>query len=744
VESPTKAKTLARYVQPVLGSRVKVKASFGHVRDLPESKLAVDVERNFEPTYEIKPGSKKVIGELRSAAKGAENVWLATDLDREGEGIAWHVAQALGLANGKVDDRVRRVTFSEITPEAIEQAFREPRAIHQELVDAYQARRVWDRLVGYTLSPLLWKKVRRGLSAGRVQSVALRLVVDREREIQAFVPREYWSIETTFATQAHEKFGASVLQLRGEKLEIESEAQATEHVEGVRNAGEYKVSEVRRKERRVNPAAPFTTSTLQQEASRKLGFTARRTMAVAQQLYEGVDLGPEGQVGLITYMRTDSVNLAPSAVQEIRAYIGERFGEKYLPASPRTFKARKGAQEAHEAIRPTHATRAPEQIARYLDNDQARLYRLIWERAIACQMTEALFDQTSVDIAAGEYLLRATGQIMLFDGFRRLYLEGRDDEDDPDSESRLPTLEAGQPLTLEDIVPSQHFTQPPPRYTEATLVKALEDNGIGRPSTYATYISTLVEREYARVDNRRIFPEDIGFVVCDLLVDHFPQIVDAKFTAEMEEDLDEIAQGHKRWADVLRQFYDPFARLVEKKELEINRDDLVKETTDELCPVCGGPMNVKLGRWGKFLSCANYPECKGTRQLSGKVRPDPVEVPGEVCEECGAPMLLRHGRYGEFLGCSRFPECKHVRPKAIGGFCPKCREGKLVERRTKKRRSFYGCSRYPDCDYTLWTRPLDEPCPKCGGTMTPSEDKAVCLSCGHTVTTAAAGASSGA
>jgi DNA topoisomerase-1 len=459
-------------------------------------------------------------------------------------------------------------------------------------------------------------------------------------------------------------------------------------------------------------------------------------MVVAQQLYEGVDLGAEGQVGLITYMRTDSVHLASSAVQEIRGVIAGRYGEQYVPAKPRAFRSKKGAQEAHEAIRPTHVNRTPDAVQPYLEPDQQRLYRLIWERTTACQMTEAVFDQTSVDITAGEHMLRATGRVMLFDGFLVVYREGRDDEEE-EGESRLPDLSEGQALDLADVLPAQHFTQPPPRYTEASLVKALEEYGIGRPSTYATTLSNLVDREYVRIDQRRIVPTDTGIVVTDLLVEHFPQVVDLKFTAGMEEDLDEIARGHKEWPEVLRQFYDPFERLLEKKDKEITRDDLIKETTQELCPECGSPMQVKLGRYGKFLSCTRYPDCKGTRQIDGTQRPEPQEVPGEVCEECGAPMLLKHGRYGAFLGCSRYPECKHNRSQTVGGKCPKCGEGKLARRRTRRGKYFYGCTRYPECDYALWTKPLDDPCPNCGGTMTVDAERGgVCLSCGHTVATA--------
>jgi DNA topoisomerase I len=751
VESPTKAKTLQRYLTPVLGRRVSVKASYGHVRDLPGSKLGVDTEAAFAPTYEVLPNSKKVVGQLKSAAKGRDQVWLATDLDREGEAIAWHVCHAIGLAKGNgskgqpglgtIDDRVQRVVFPEITPEAIEEAFRHPRSIDQSLVEAQQARRVLDRLVGYKLSPLLWKKVRRGLSAGRVQSVALRLVVDREREIEAFVPVEYWSIEVPFDTEVDaasaapsegpERVTSSLHSVKGKKVQIGNEEEASAHVEAIRSAGTYTVKAVRKREQRQNPPRPFITSTLQQESARKLGFSARKTMVLAQQLYEGVELGPEGQVGLITYMRTDSVHLAPAAIKEVREMIADRYGDQYLPEKPKTYRSKKGAQEAHEAIRPTHAARHPDDISSYLEPDQLKLYRLIWERTIACQMTQALFDQTSVDISAGNHLLRATGRVMIFDGFLVVYREGRDDEEE-ETEGTLPDLEEGQSLRLVDVIPTQHFTQPPPRFTEASLVKALEEFGIGRPSTYAPTLGTLVEREYVRLESRRIFPTDTGVVVTDLLVEHFPEIVDVAFTASMEENLDEIARGHKDWPEVLRQFYDPFERLLEKKEKEITRDDLIKETTEEKCPECGSEMQVKLGRYGKFLSCTKYPDCKGTRQIDGTTRPEPQEVPGEKCDECGSPMLLRHGRFGEFLGCARYPECKFVRNKTIGGKCPKCEEGQLSQRRTRRGKAFYGCTRYPDCDYAMWTRPLDDPCPKCGGTMAPdSERGGVCQSCGH-------------
>ena len=733
VESPGKIKSLTRYLGPILDGPVTVKASYGHVRDLVKKGLGIDTEGAFTPTYEVLPRSKKAVSEIKSAAKKAGTIWLATDLDREGEAIAWHVAAAAGLANGQVDERVRRVVFPEITPEAMQDAFSHPRSIDWHLVDAQQTRRILDRIIGFKLSPVLWKTIRGGVGTGRVQAVALRLIVDREREIQAFVPVEYWTIEVPFETRdvQPERFGSSLNSVAGKKVEIGNEEQARLHVEAIRSAGAYTVTEVRKKQQKQNPPRPFITSTLQQEASRKLGFGARKAMLLAQQLYEGVELGAEGQVGLITYMRTDSVHLAPGAVQEVRELIKSRYGDHYLPEKPRVFKSKKGAQEAHEAIRPTHPSRVPDDIARYLEGDQLKLYRLIWERTMACQMTEAQFDATSVDIAAGDHLLRATGRVMLFDGFLVVYREGRDDEEEED-EGRLPDLVEGQTLTLLDVIPSQHFTQPPPKFTEASLVKALEENGIGRPSTYAATIERLTKHDFVTIEQRRISPTDRGTVVTDLLVEPFPEIPDVAFTARMEEDLDEIAIGHKDWPEVLRQFFDPFERLVEKKEKEITRDDLIKETTDEKCPKCEGPMLIKLGRYGKFLSCANYPECKGTRQLDGKERPEPVEVPGEKCEVCGSPLLLRHGRFGPFVGCSDYPKCKYVKKETIGGKCPKCKEGKLQQRRSKRKTTFYGCTRYPECDYVMGVRPLDEECPKCGCAMAPDDERGgVCQACGH-------------
>jgi DNA topoisomerase I len=750
VESPTKAKTLERY----LGQEFTVRASYGHIRDLPKNKLGVDTEREFEPEYVIPEDSKKAVASLQAARKRAGEVILATDFDREGEAIAYHVATILGLEPAETS----RVTFTEITKDAILEAFRHPRTVDLQLVEAQQARRVLDRLVGYRLSPILWKKVRPGLSAGRVQSVALRLIVDREREVRAFVPVEYWSIDARLSPDLAPDsedagFLARLIQIGDDKLAaspdkqglvLGSEEDGAQHVEHLRRAA-YRVQEVRQREVKRTPAPPFTTSTLQQEAARKIGFSSRKTMRIAQQLYEGVDLPGEGQTGLITYMRTDSVNIADQALSEIAEVVRSQFGAEYALDKPRRYKKKqRGAQEAHEAIRPTSAKRLPEALEAHLDRDQSRLYRLIWQRAVASQMTEARFDQVSVDIAATAegapaYLLRATGQTLKFDGFRRVYFEGRDDAADEDQEGVLPALTAEQALRLLEVLPEQHFTQPPPRYSEASLVKALEELGIGRPSTYASIISVLLDRKYVRLEDRRFYPEDVGEVVIDLLVEHFPDIVDVNFTAHMEDELDDIAEGKMRWTQVLDEFYGPFERLLEKKEDEIERP---QEELDELCPLCiqegrtPAKLVIKLGRAGKFVGCPNYPECRYTRNVNGEERPEPEET-GEACPECGRPLVRRVGRYGPFVGCSGYPECKYIKkdpPKGTGVTCPKCGQGELVTKRSRRGKVFYSCNRYPDCDFAVWSKPLPEPCPVCGGLLTAQAGgKAKCVACGSVV-----------
>lgn len=740
VESPTKAKTLERY----LGRDYTVRASMGHVRDLPKSKMAVDTENGFQPQYEVPEEKKKAVAALKAASKKSTRVWLATDFDREGEAIAFHVAELLGID----PETARRVTFTEITEEAVRRAFRHPRAIDLRLVEAQQARRILDRLVGYNISPLLWKKIRPGLSAGRVQSVALRLIVERERERDAFQEQEYWSVDARLAPDGDEHaFTARLFQIGDHKLAaspdkkgmvLRTEEDAREHA-GVLERATYRVAEVRKKEARRRPAPPFTTSTLQQEAARKLGFSSRKTMTIAQQLYEGVSLPGEGQVGLITYMRTDSVHIAEPALRELADVVKEQYGARYALDKPRRYRKKSPrAQEAHEAIRPTKAARLPDVVERHLNRDQARLYRLIWQRTVASQMAEALLDQVSVDIegaaeGAERYLLRATGQTVRFDGFRRVYFEGRDDAADEDAESRLPELAEEQALRLLQVLPEQHFTQPPPRFTEASLVKTLEELGIGRPSTYAPTIGTLVEREYVLLEEKRFTPTDVGYVVVDLLVEWFPEIVDYSFTARMEEELDEIAEGRMRWVEVLDEFYGPFGRLMEKAHEQIDKAEVTSQPIGEQCPKCGkGNLVNKLGRYGRFISCDRFPECDYSRPLEGQERPEP-EPTGEVCPECGKPLIRRVGRYGPFVGCSGYPDCKYVKKqeRKTGVSCPQCGEGELIQKRTRRGgRVFYGCNRYPECDFTVGQRPLQEPCPECGGLVVSTAKGTKCTSCG--------------
>jgi len=679
VESPAKAKTVSR----IVGNRYSVKASLGHVRDLPKSKLGVDVENGFTPQYLVPKAKRAVVQQITEAAKKASSVYLATDPDREGEAISWHLVQAAQLG----DLPLRRVVFHEITKEAVADAFRHPRGIDMDLVNAQQARRILDRLVGYKLSPLLWRKVRRGLSAGRVQSVALRMVVDREREIEGFIPREYWSIDAELKKIAgKESFRASLIGLiDGRKIEIQSEKEAQRIAAELERAS-YAVAQVRKKEVSRQPAPPFITSTLQQEGWRKLRFSAKHTMAIAQQLYEGLTIGKEGTVGLITYMRTDSTRVAPSALNEARAYIKEKYGADFLPPRPRIFaKKAKAAQEAHEAIRPTSVRREPDIIKRYLNRDQFRLYELIWKRMVASQMSPALLDTISVDIEAKDakrYLLRATSSVIKFPGFTILYSEGRDDAQE-ERMVTLPPLVKDEKLQLLALFPEQHFTQPPPRYTEATLVKALEERGIGRPSTYAPILSTIQERGYVEKADGRFHPLELGLVVSDLLSQHFPDIVDPGFTAQMEDGLDQIARGERQWVPFLQDVYLPFEKSLEMAEERMEKVKVADEPTDETCEQCGSPMVIKLGRYGKFLACSGYPECKNTR-----------------------PLLVK-----------------------IGVKCPKC-GGDLVQRQTKKRRTFYGCASYPACDFATSDKPIPQPCPHCGGLMAMRGKKmARCLKC---------------
>ncbi|MEX1170124.1 MAG: type I DNA topoisomerase [Chloroflexota bacterium] len=741
VESPAKARTIERY----LGADYRVLASYGHVRDLPENpgkgKFGVDVDNDFAPEYVISADRRKQLGDIEKAARGADAIYLATDLDREGEAIAWHVAEATHM----IEAKTHRVTFSEITESAIREAFAHPRRIDQHLVDAQQARRIVDRLVGYTLSPLLSRKVRGGLSAGRVQSVAVRLVVEREREVNAFTAREYWTIETLLSTEKGERFAAEVVRIDGAALEVGDAETAERHAGAIRGL-QPRVTKVGTRTQKRSPAPPFTTSTLQQEASRRLGYSPKRTMSIAQRLYEGVDTG-DGQVGLITYMRTDSTAIAGVAMGEAREVIGQRYGARYTMPKGRVYKTRaKGAQEAHESIRPTSFRRDPDSLAGSLKADELRLYRLIWQRALASQMAPKELETTTIELADGVYELRASATRVLFDGFAAVYTEGRDDgvEDDDvadDAESgRLPTLVAGDRTTVEEVTPTQHFTEPPPRYTEATLIKALEEHGIGRPSTYAATISTILDRGYVRVEERRLRPELVGEIVTDLLVEHFGDYVDLAFTARMEEELDEVARGERSWVPLLRAFYGPLRDRVDEKRRELKRSDFTTEATDEVCSQ-GHPMVIRLGRNGRFLACSLYPEHKESRPLPGD-EPPPQEGTGEVCPRCGEGTLVgRRGKFGPFVGCSRYPECDYIKregppppdPLPFEVICPKNRDGHLVPRRARRTGNvFWGCSKYPRCDYTTNHEPLGGLHDADDGPLARRDDGAICLICGST------------
>ncbi len=690
VESPTKARTVERF----LGRGYVVRASKGHVRDLLKSRLSVDIENDFQPRYTVPRERREIVKQLKDEAARAKEVYLATDPDREGEAIAWHITQAADIP----EEKVRRVVFHEITRNAIEEAFRHPRGVDMNLVNAQQARRVLDRLVGYKVSPLLWKKVRSGTSAGRVQSVALRLVVEREREIQAFVPEEYWTITAELARQADREkpdrptFLAKLHRIDGKEPELKTEADAQKIVADLQGAV-YIVEKVKKGQRKRRPAPPFTTSTMQQAASRRLGFTAQRTMRIAQQLYEGIHLGPEGQVGLITYMRTDSVNVAEVAQKEARAYIAEAHGPEYLPPSPPKYKTKaRGAQEAHEAIRPTSVFRTPEKVKPYLTPEQYRLYDLIWRRFVASQMAPAIYDTLTVDISAGPaqgprpYHFRSSGSQVRFPGFLVVY---RDEEENGEQNGRkeegirIPDLSVGDLLDLIRLLPEQHFTQPPPRYTEATLVKALEEHGIGRPSTYAPILTTLRQRGYVERQGKSLVPTELGFIVCDLLVEHFPTVFEVGFTARMEEGLDKVASGEQEWVQLVREFYEPFSEMLRAAEKNMKDMRVPDQPTGEVCELCGSPMVIKTGRYGKFIACSNYPKCKNTKPYYEKI--------GVKCPECGADLVVK---------------------------------------RTRKKRIFYGCIRYPECTFSVWDRPLPTPCPKCGGlVVVKGKKKAQCIQC---------------
>ena len=749
VESPAKARTIER----ILGPSFTVRASQGHVRDLPKGKLGVKVEDGFSPSYTVNKDKETIIQELRKLGSQASSIYLATDPDREGEAIAWHIAKATDWeGNG---DQLQRVVFHEITQDAVKESFKHPRSIDMELVNAQQARRILDRLVGYQISPILWRKVQRGLSAGRVQSVALRIVVDREREVQVFVPVEHWSIEVQLSNrQATSKkqqaaFGATLYRLKGQKGKLSiPDGTLASRIQDELNGAKYTVDDVKKREVKQSPAPPFITSTLQQEAHRKLRFSAKRTMVVAQQLYEGLSVGAEGFVGLITYMRTDSTQVNPGSIREAREYIGAKYGAEYVPAQSRVFRKKsKGAQEAHEAIRPTSILREPRQLKGRLTNDQTRLYELIWQRMLASQMADALSDATTVDTRAEcvpvqkTYIFRSTGSVLRFPGFRALYLEGKDDAegDENDDKSPLPELSPDDVMTLLSLEPKQHFTQPPARYSEATLVKALEERGIGRPSTYAPIISTITDRHYVLKDEGKLKPTTLGITVCDLLIQYFASIMDMNFTAKMEGELDEVAQGDLELVPMLQDFYGPFKESLDVAEQAMPKVK-VEEATEEVCDKCGSGMVIKTGRFGRFLACTNFPECRNTSPLApdGKSaetqgQASPAEEPtDQICDKCSKPMVIRSGRYGRFIACTDYPTCKSSKPilNKIGVACPKC-GNEIVQRRSRgKGRTFYGCSGYPNCDFVSNQRPLPDPCPECGGLMVAAGSKNVkCTKC---------------
>jgi DNA topoisomerase-1 len=845
VESPAKAKTINKY----LGRDYTVKASIGHVMDLPKKTIGIrlpddgkkkkkgkgkkgkavaekpqkpitlDDPKIFEPTLQIISGKGKIINDLRKSANTADAVYLAGDPDREGEAISAHLAMVLSKPakfaeeepsngngkngkNGKAAEeaeppakgkagkknkdeisippidpkKIFRVTFNEITPKAIRAAFEKPRQLDTNLVDAQQARRVLDRIVGYKVSPLLWNKVRRGLSAGRVQTVALRLIVERELEIRAFLPKEYWSIHAMLDGGQPPIFEAKLSKYKGEDIEVANQEAADKIVAAVSKA-KWQVASVTQREKKRNPPPPFTTSKLQQAAYNRLRYTAKRTMGIAQRLYEGVDLGEEGSVALITYMRTDSVHVSNDALAQVRELIPERFGSNYLPEKPNYYKSKKDAQEAHEAVRPTDVSRTPEDVRKYLDDDLFKLYQLIWQRFVASQMLPAIFDQTTVDISAGDYTFRATGSVQKFDGYLRVYqtpaaiADREDDEKDDEGEGKnLPRVEEGQILRLDQIRPDQHFTEPPPRYTEATLVKDLEEKGIGRPSTYASIISTIVEREYVKKDQGRFTPTMLGERVSILLVKSFDDVFDVTFTARLEEELDEIEEGKLPWRDAVREFWEKFivdlnraddemisykagiptgkkcekcgqGELLERisrhgfflgcsrypdcdfiQDMAPEEEEPTGEAKTEYCENCGKEMAIKRGRFGAFMACTGYPDCKTTRRLVAGTRMahQPDEPLEEKCTLCENHLVKKHGRFGEFIGCSGYPKCKYTRPITMGIKCPKCNEGEFVRRGSAGKggrgrpRVFYGCSRYPDCDFTTPHMPLAEPCPKCG------------------------------
>ncbi len=722
VESPAKAKTIEKY----LGKDFKVLASYGHVRDLVPKEGAVDPEHDFAMKYQVIERNQRYVVEIIKALKEADTLYLATDPDREGEAISWHLLELLKDKKALKNKLVHRVAFHEITQKAVIEAIAHPAELSLNLINAQQARRALDYLVGFNLSPLLWKKIRRGLSAGRVQSPALRMIVERALEIEAFKTREYWTIDALLHT-GEQAFKARLTHFAGKKLAQFSLgsakiAQETQQALILAAQGHLLVAAIEKKQRKRNPSPPFITSTLQQEAARKLGFTTKRTMMVAQQLYEGIEMGGE-IAGLITYMRTDSVNLSVDAVTEMRELIATKYGVENVPKHPHHYKTKsKNAQEAHEAIRPTTAQRLPAQVKAYLSDEQYKLYDLIWKRTIACQMIHATIDMMAIDFYCGseQNVLRATGSVVVKQGFMAVYLEGQDDnKDGDDKESFLPPLTVGDNLPVTDIVADQHFTEPPARYSESSLVKSLEEHGIGRPSTYSTIISTLQNREYVTLDNKRFYPTDVGRIVNKFLTEHFTRYVDYNFTADLEDDLDAVSRGEKDWVPLMHAFWQPFTQLIQEKETTVQRKDVTQEAMDEKCPECGNPLSIRLGRNGRFIGCTHYPDCSYTRNLNeeGTENNTPELIEGRACPLCDSALVIKTGRYGKFIGCSGYPNCKHIepleKPLDTGVMCPQCKSGKILKRKSRNNKIFYSCSDYPKCDYALWDVPIQEECPQC-------------------------------
>ncbi len=766
VESPAKARTIEKY----LGKDFVVRACAGHIKDLPKTVLGVDVEHGFRPTYRIISGKEKIVRDLKKTASGAKAIYLAADPDREGEAICQHLAEELESSKGQL---FHRILFNEITKNAIQAALKNPSVIDQDKVAAQQARRILDRLVGYKVSPLLWRNVRRGLSAGRVQSVALRMIVEREREIRAFVSDEYWNFVAKLKGRVPPEFSAKAVKLDGAKFKISNQEEADQLLKDLK-AGDFVVDSVTKRERKRNPVPPFITSKLQQEASQKLRFSVKKTMVVAQRLYEGREIGDEGLVGLITYMRSDSTRVSEGAIEEARRFVEETYGKQYIPPRPKTYKAKKGAQDAHEAIRPTSVLRRPESLKAYLDRDEFRLYELIWKRFVASQMNPALFDQTEIAIDAPRALFKAVGSILRFDGFLRVYQEEKaetetdEGSDDEGRDNILPDVKAGEKLAVNAILPEQKFTQPPPRYNEATLVKALEERGIGRPSTYAQILTVIQDRDYVTKEDRQFVPSETGEVVCDLLVGHFEELFDYDYTAKLEKDLDDIESGKESWVHALGGFYKEFSRELEKAEEDMKNlkkeevpagiqcekcgSDMVikwgrfgrfiacsnypecKNTMElpkdpdadreapaavpdtEPCEKCGRPMVLKKGRYGEFLACSGYPECKNTRRINevgGKKEVVKDELLEEKCPQCGSQLAVKHGRYGKFVACSNYPECKYIKQETTGVKCPECGKGEVVEKKSRRGKIFYGCNNYPKCKFVLWKKPVAQPCPQC-------------------------------